>query len=258
MESESLQKQAKDYVKMHNIDLLLKEALHSAISNKESNSHPLVSMINYLSQMVPAPELEKAGVVLKEKKQSLITAPLIKSFSFPENSSLIIKRFLSSNVYEKLKGVKTSLGGHISHIIDAALKVDNKETVGIFATDEECYKTMSILFKPALDFLHSYDIEKSMLNYSNPFGLESSNSSKEKFVALRLKLSRNLNGFPYLPHAQVHTRKVVKDTLVGVLKSEYPHGEFYEIGNPEFDSLKDIFFDKELNLISAGRKHLIV
>lgn len=255
MESDSLQKQAKDYVKMHNIDLLLKEALHSAISNKEINSHPVVNMINYFSQMVPAQELEKAGIVIKEKKASVISAPLIKSFNFPENSSLIIKRFLSSNVYEKLKGVKTSLGGHISHIIDAALKVDNKETVGIFATDEECYKAMSILFKPALEFLHSYDNEKSLLNYSNPFGLETGFDWKEKFVALRLKLSRNLNGFPYLPHAQVHTRKAIKDKLVEALKVVYQHGEFYEIGNVEFDTLKDIFFDKELNLISAGRKH---
>jgi hypothetical protein len=31
--------------------------------------------------------------------------------------------------------VKTSLGGHISHIIDAGLKAEAKETIGIYATD---------------------------------------------------------------------------------------------------------------------------
>lgn len=255
MNSSVVQKQALDYVKNHNIDVLMKEMLNTAVH--DTKHKPIYSMINYLSQFVNSDDLEKEGIKLnKSESEEKKFNPLIRNFYFPENSSLIIKRFLTPNVYDKLKLVKTKFGGHISHIIDAALKVDNKETVGIFATDADCYKKMGPLISPALDFLHAYDKEKSLFNCSLSNGVQEPKGTKGKSLLnyIKIRISRNLKNYPYLPHALPHTRSVVKDKILSYLQSEYKNGEFIDLTNPDFDSLNDFYFDKELNLISAGCK----
>ena len=98
-----------------------------------------------MANLVDKKELEKQGIKL-DNLEKIIPIPLIKEFCFPQNSNVFIKKYLKSEQFEKLKGVKTKFGGTISHMIDAGLKVDNKETVGIYATDGDAYNKFSSIF----------------------------------------------------------------------------------------------------------------
>lgn len=248
MNPSTIQKQAEEYVKTHRIDTLIKEMLNSTLT--QNTEKPIVSMIKYLSQFVPEGDMIKAGIKMNVEKYGY--NPLMKYFNFPDQSTLIIKRFLTPTVYDKLKNTKTKLGGHISHIIKTALSLDNKETVGLVLTDGDCYKKMTLLVKQAIEFLHSYDAQKSLFNYSNTNQIEDSTYESNLFSYLKIKLSRNLSDFPYLPYAQEHTRKAICDKIVNTLQEMYPNGHFIDLDNTEFNTLNDIYFDKELNFISAG------
>lgn len=281
----SVNKQAAiNYVKTHRIDCLIKEMLNSAINDttestikSDESSQVIFNMIKYLSQFTNSIDLEKEGINLSflekenqtnaKKPEDYKFTPVIKEFNFPESFNLMIKRFLSNKEYNKLKSVKTVFGGHISHLINVAVKLDSKETVGIYTTDFDCYNKMSVVINPAMEFLHSFDKEKSLFNYYNP----NSNfyeECKDKMLydynyqnndiikSIRIKLSRNLKGFPYLPHALEHTTLCIKEKIVNYLKEQYPKGSLIEKDNEEFAFYKSYYFDKEINFISAGCKNI--
>jgi hypothetical protein len=249
-----IQKQATEYVKLHNIDQLLKEMLYSAV--KESSEKPIHSMISYLAEGLNEKDLEREGINIdKSKLKKIDPEPLVKDFYFGENSALIIKRFLTPTVFDKLRLAKTKFGGSLSHLIQVANKIEGKETVGIFATDGDCYKVMKALLNPAIEFLHGYDNEKALFSCNYDIGLNKySQISKKEFSEFRVKINRNLADFPYNPHCLTKTRQVVEEKILKSLVKRYPHGKYYDISTPEFNDLKDELFDKELNLISAGSK----
>lgn len=252
-DTKNLQSQVSEYIKIHKIDSLMKEMMHSVIKSKPEK--PINSMISYLINGLSDYELERAGIIVDRSKLEIIEPkPLVKDFYFSEHSSLIIKRFLTPTVFDKLRLVKTKFGGTLGHLIDVANKVEGKETVGIFATDNDCYSLMKSLFTPALDFLHAYDPEKALFSYNYDIGLNKFKLDNEDFLGFKLRINRNLSGFPYNPHASSYTRKTVEDKILALVQKNFPEGKYYSLGDKEFNLLKDQIFDKELNLISAGCK----
>ena len=246
-------KQVAEYVQRTELDDLMKEMLNSLLY--EQPDDPRISMIYYLAKTLDPLDLEREGIKLdKEMIQNSRNCPIIKDYVFSENSTLILKRFLNSSVYDKLKSVKTKFGGCIAHIIDAANKIEGKETVGLYATDNDCYDKMKPLFQPSVEFLHTFDPEKSLFSCSYDFGLEKKIDHSDKlqnYLNFRVKLSRNI-GLPYNPHALDITKQEVEKRILNALQSQFKNGKYYHIDNQEFTKLKDAVFDKELNFISAG------
>ena len=154
----------------------------------------------------------------------------------------------------------TSLGGHISHIIETGLKADNKETVGIYATDGEAYTVFNQLFKPAIEFLHHYNPQTALFDlpdHRGIFKLPKNQKLLEKLLGIRFRYSRNLKGFPYLPHAKLNTKREINDKLLtGIKKVEatgfyYDLEQFFNKDDKEFDKLFNKFFDYEENLFTS-------
>ena len=154
-------------------------------------------------------------------------------------------------------------------LIDPSNKIEGKETVGIFNTDGDCYSKMGLLINPALEFLHQYDQEKSLLNsnydlklFKNGFSMR---EISEYFFGFKLRINRNLSDHPYNPHCSKEARNVIKMKILKELKVIYPKGIFYELfdndqseNNEKFNYLKEILFDKELNLLSSGCKFFYI
>lgn len=256
MNPQDNKRHVEEYIKSHKIDILFKEMLLTSISatkkKEESNEkpNPIIEMINYLSQFVKEEDLNTAGIKLNKPTQ-VLNKPFITSIQFPENSSLIAKKFLTQSVIDKLKMVKTKFGGSISHIIDVSLKLENKESVGLLATDNESFSKMSLLFKPAIEFLHQYDNIKSLLCISKYAKLENLVQS-DLISRIKSKVSRNIKDYPYLPYCSEHTRKEIFDKVTLVLQKLYPNGYLYTIDHNDFESIREEVFDKEINLIAAG------
>lgn len=164
-----------------------------------------------------------------------------------------------------MKDVKTSLGGHISHIIYAGMKVDNKETVGIYATDGEAYTKFQPLFQPAINFLQDYDKNYSLFDipdHKGIFDLPLNGINSTKLNAIRFKYARNLKKFPYLPYAKPHTKEEVRKNLLNAIKNlpENVNGIYYDMEtfshaakeeNPEYFEIENKFFDKEENFFNS-------
>lgn len=191
-------------------------------------------------------------------------SPIIREFYFPEDSTILLKRFIDPKVFEKLKNVRTTLGGHISHIIQAGLKVDNKETVGIYATDGEAYLKFAPLFKPAITMLQDYDKNYSLFELPDSkdvFALGKFSSIRDRIFSIKFKYARNIKGYPYLPYAREHTKLEIKNKLLKVILSleENKDGKFYSFPletsdvayKNKFLEIENKFFDKEENFFST-------
>jgi len=246
-------KLANEYIKLHKIDSLIKEMLHTVV--EENSEDPLLGMISYLVNGVTDKDLELAGIKLDRSKLKAITPkPLIKDFFFNQNSALLIKKFLTPNVFEKIKNVKTEMNGSIAHLIEVANKLEGKETVGILSTDSECYSKFSPLYTPAIEFLHLFDAEKALFSNNYDIGINNIEINNEKFLGFKIRLSRNIKDYPYNPYCPEEGREEIKNKILLSLNSHFNEGKFYDTEAPEFNRLKDIFFDKELNLVSSGCK----
>jgi hypothetical protein len=210
-----------------------------------------------LANLVDKKELEKQGIKL-DNLEKIIPIPLIKEFCFPQNSNVFIKKYLKSEQFEKLKGVKTKFGGTISHMIDAGLKVDNKETVGIYATDGDAYNKFSSIFKLAIKNLQEFDEKTALLDIPDNrgiFKISENHNLRNKLFSIRMKYARNLKLYPYNPFAKNHTTKKIKEVLLQNIKliKENENGTFYEMDNDKIKKLENKFFDFEENFfVSYG------
>jgi protein-arginine kinase len=256
------QKSAADYIKNNNVDVLFAEMLNTLV---QSNSkEPIVYMIRYLASLVDEADLKKENIKI-ENLEKIEPIPIVKDFFLPEDSTVFLKKFIDSKVFDQLKRVKTSLGGHISHIIQAGLKVDNKETVGIYATDGEAYTKFVPLFQPAIKFLQNYDKYYSLFDipdHRGIFDLPMDVVNKGSMQCVRFKYARNLKGFPYLPYAKMKTKALINEKLMKAIKSnkENENGKYVEMeliskssseNFPEIYEIKNKFFDAEENLFTS-------
>lgn len=252
-DSKAIEKQVTEYVKLNKIDSLLKEMINTVIN--ENSEKPINSMINYLIDGINEEDLLRAGIIIdKTKFTKPEVRPVLKDYYFKETSTLIAKKFLTPNVFDKLKNIKTKFGGCLSHLIDIANKLEGKESVGISATDSGCYSLMKPLFAPALEFLHSYSAEKALFSNNYEIGLSDMTFTDKLFNSFIIRVNRNLIGYPYNPHCKSQTRLAVQNKLLSYFEKTYTTGKYFNIKSDEFNALKDKFFDNELNFISAGCK----
>jgi hypothetical protein len=221
--------------------------------------------IKYLASLVDEKDLQRESIKIeKSELDSIEPSPVIREFYFPEDSTVLLKRFIDPKVFEKLKNVRTTLGGHISHIIQAGLKVDNKETVGIYATDGEAYLKFAPLLKPAVTMLQDYDKNYSLFELPESkevFSLGKNSSIRERISSIRFKYARNIKGYPYLPYAKEHTKQEIKNKLLKVILNleENKEGKFYafpqetseETYKNQFLDIENKFFDKEENFFNT-------
>ncbi len=63
--------------------------------------------------------------------------PILKDFGFPKGTTAKISEILTKKLFESLIGAKTKLGGQISHILNAAMKLGLNEDIGLYLTDED-------------------------------------------------------------------------------------------------------------------------
>ncbi len=198
----------------------------------------------------------EAEKIVIENLEKIEAVPLIKDFKMPENLTVFLKHFIDREIYDKYKEQKTVLGGTISHMINTGIKVDNKETVGIYATDGEAYSKFNQIFQKAIDYLHKY--EKYFALYDLP---DYSNNilslpDSKKLHSIRFKYARNLKGFPYLPYIKAHTKKVIQDKILAAITNAEIKGTYHEIEHlhkesTEIHELENKFFDREENFFHS-------
>ncbi|EDO41999.1 predicted protein, partial [Nematostella vectensis] len=137
-------------------------------------------------------------------------------------------QFLNEAIYEEYKDAKTVYGFRLFDIL--SYDVSYRDTIGIRATDEECYYTFIKLFDPVIsNFCSSYPRVEKNVSYVYPSNVVSlvgvTGTLDAHVVSCRVRVVRSLQGFPFAwvcsPNERREIQNVVKQALDSLKGVEY-------------------------------------
>ncbi len=158
----------------------------------------------------------------------------------PDNKSLL-KKYLSEAVFRKLINKKTTLGYTLSQAINSGL-VNHDSGIGVYAGDEESYDIFSDLLDPIIEDYHGFrkeDNHQSNLSLAD-LELENPDAGGEYILSTRIRVGRNLKGFPLGSMISDVERKEVADKVknaLSLLEGDLS-GNYYSLKNMS-DTVKE-------------------
>lgn len=229
------QAKAKEYVSKHKIEKLIAEMVNSLVHTRDKK--PIVYMIKYLANYCTQEELEQSGISVSGPLPQRI--PLMNFPEFSEECTSLLKIHLTKEIWSAMKKRATHLGGKIQLCVQSGV-YDEKEEIGIFASDEEAYKVFDELFIPIIQDLHpDYDMK---CNYKNEFeiteiaNLKKIAKLKSKMSFIRASARRNFKDFPFTPMMSTQTKFSVEKKIVDTLGEVY--GQYHPLGKIDEDVKK--------------------
>ena len=147
----------------------------------------------------------------------------------PEKCHSLLKKHLTKELFDNLKEKKTSNGVTLADIIRSG--VENPDSsVGIYAGDAESYTLFAPFLDPVIADYHAIEkgyTHKRAFQEEAPLP-ELTALSISKIISTRIRVGRNLEGFPLGPAISAEGRSLVErqirsavETLDGDLEGEY-------------------------------------
>ncbi|KAJ7373626.1 hypothetical protein OS493_011234 [Desmophyllum pertusum] len=145
-----------------------------------------------------------------------------KEFSSPDcNPKMLLKKYLTREMFDSLKDKKTSGGFTLANLINSGLKnLDSSN--GVYAGDEESYTVFAPLLNPIIEEYHNpYKLADGHTSDMNPEKVDAPDPDPEgAFIrSTRIRVARNLKGYPLAPNLSKQQRVELEQKIVGVLKS---------------------------------------
>lgn len=137
------------------------------------------------------------------------------------NPKMLMKKHLTPEVYKALKDKKTKGGVTLQHVINSGLTNLDSST-GCYAGDEECYTLFAPLLTPIIEEYHSpYKLTDGHTSDMNPEKVDAPDLDSEgAFIrSTRIRVARNLKGYPLTPNITKEQRVELEKKIVGVLTS---------------------------------------
>ena len=140
--------------------------------------------------------------------------------NFTKEHKSLMAKYLSKEVFEELKDLKTTNGFTLEKAIKSG--IDNPDSgIGVYAGDIESYTVFGALFDPIIEEYHGFlksDMHKSNLN---PDDLNAPNLDlkNEYIVSTRIRVGRNLADFPLGPAISKEQRDEVESVVSSALNS---------------------------------------
>ncbi|KAH7967868.1 arginine kinase Lit v 2.0101 [Rhipicephalus sanguineus] len=153
-----------------------------------------------------------------------------KKLQGASNCHSLLKKYLTKDVFDKLKTRKTAMGATLLDVIQSG--VENLDSgVGVYAPDAESYTVFAELFDPVIDDYHK-GFPPGAKHPRTDFGdintLVNLDPKNEFVISTRVRCGRSLQGYPFNPcltEAQYkEMEKKVSSTLTsltGELKGTY-------------------------------------
>ncbi len=178
---------------------------------------------------------------------------------FPKECNSLLSKYLTQELFETLKTKITSNGFTLEKAIRSG--VENLDSgIGVYAGDKESYTTFAELFDPIIEEYHGFSKESQ--HQSSFEGLESVelDPKGEYILSTRIRVGRNLEGFPLGAIISKEQRDEVERLVVNALGSLEGElgGVYYPLYNMtqevQDQLIKDHFLFKEGDrfLESAG------
>jgi len=176
---------------------------------------------------------------------------------FGDSHKSLMAKYLTKDVFEKLKDVKTSNGFTLEHAINSGIQ-NPDSGIGIYAGDVESYELFGALFDDVIKEYHGFsksDIHKSNLN---TIDLNTTNPDIEgKYIlSTRIRVGRNLENMPLGPAISKTQRDEIENRVsktLNLLEGELA-GKYYCLSKiSEEDKISLI---KDHFLFKAGDRFL--
>ncbi|KAF7272514.1 arginine kinase-like [Rhynchophorus ferrugineus] len=145
------------------------------------------------------------------------------------DSGSMLKRFLTKDVFDKLKFKKTSFGSTLLDCIQSGLQ-NFDSSIGVYAADPECYTVFKELFDPIIEEYHKFKLiaNQPATDWGPPNAFGNLDPKGDIIVSTRVRCCRTLKGFPLNPcMTENHYQEIEKlmqstfNTLTGDLKGTY-------------------------------------
>jgi len=176
---------------------------------------------------------------------------------FPKECHSLLCKYLTPEVFEKLKDTTTVNGFTLEQAINSGVK-NPDSSIGVYAGDRESYETFSPLLDPIIQDYHGFstiDRHKSNLDVNKLIAsdLDPQNSY---IVSTRIRVGRNLDNMPLGPGISKEQREDVEEQVSSallVLDGEL-NGEYYPLEGMTSDVQQQLIEDHFL--FKAGDRYL--
>jgi len=116
-----------------------------------------------------------------------------------KNSKSLLKKHLTSEVFEKLKNKKSPSGCTLLDCINSGVK-NEKSGVGVYAAHVDCYETFKALFDPIIrdyhKINHSNPINHPALNFGSSSSLDNLDPHNKYVISTRCRTARSFDSIP--------------------------------------------------------------
>ena len=174
--------------------------------------------------------------------------PMPAELSSPEcNSKMLLKKYLTEDVYNALRDKKTKSGFTLRDLIKSGL--ENLDSAnGVYAGDEESYTLYAKVLDPIIEEYHSpYKLKDGHTSDMNPEKVEAPDLDPEgRFIrSTRIRVARNLKGYNLTPNMSKAERLDIEKKIVGVLNSLTGDlaGTYYPLNNMDEQTRQQLVND---------------
>ncbi|MBF0301624.1 MAG: arginine kinase [Desulfamplus sp.] len=152
---------------------------------------------------------------------------------FPDNAKSLANRYLTKEIYERLIHIKTQYGFTLYDAIRSGLE-NPDSSIGIYAGDAESYELFSDIFIPIIQHYHSIEVLKHHIKSTTSSSFTSIITDRldlmesrfpdpdrehKYIISTRIRVARNLNGFPFTPIISTFDRKRVEKIIIQALEN---------------------------------------
>ncbi len=114
---------------------------------------------------------------------------------FPEHSTSLLKKYLTPEIWEALSGLQTASGYTFSQLIRSGVEQPDS-SVGVYAGDAESYELFAPLLTPIIQDYHGSADRHPAADFSFDDLPEVSAAAQDRIISTRVRVGRNLAGFP--------------------------------------------------------------
>jgi len=176
---------------------------------------------------------------------------------FPKECRSLLCKYLTPEVFEKLKDEKTANGFTLAHAINSGVQ-NPDSSIGVYAGDRASYDVFAPLFDPVIQDYHGFgteDMHRSDLDAERLIAtdLDPENSY---ILSTRIRVGRNLDNMPLGPGISKEQRQEVEkqvSTALLALDGELS-GDYYPIQGMKAEVQQQLIEDHFL--FKAGDKYL--
>ncbi len=176
---------------------------------------------------------------------------------FPKECHSLLCKYLTPEVFEKLKDVRTSNGFTLEQAINSGVK-NPESSIGVYAGDRDSYTLFSPLLDPIIQDYHGFSSEerhKSDLD-SNKLIATDLDPNNRYILSTRIRVGRNLDNMPLGPGISKEQRERIEQQVSSALLALDGElsGEYYPLQGMSTEIQEQLIEDHFL--FKAGDKYL--